>query len=198
MTWNLWCSHFNFLQNQTKLKTQNAKEHFPSQSSSYLLRRLQKKIFFDCIVTSKKTWKILSHFCGLFRIIGTLSFNSITPVSHNKMVFVLLIDFLPTNKNSTLWSSRGRHFFLSRFALKKKGIGIHFRSPLPNINTCILPPHQLCIPPLSDGQHCLTANREPRPWKMLFFHEFFFTAKKNLKYKVKNGWFSSPANRVMG
>ena len=80
----------------------------------------------------------------------------------------------------------------------KKGIGIHFRSPLPNINTCILPPHQLCIPPLSDGQHCLTANREPRPWKMLFFHKFFFTAKKNLKYKVKNGWFFKPSQPVNG
>ena len=91
-------------------------------------------------------------------------------------------------------------FFSFSFCTEKKGIGIHFRSPLPNINTCILPPHQLCIPPLSDGQHCLTANREPRPWKMLFFHEFFFYRQKKifLKYKVKNGWFSSPANRVMG
>ena len=112
--------------------------------------------------------------------------NSITPVSHNKMVFVLLIDFLPTSKNSTLWSSRGRHFFLSRFALKKRYIGIHFRSPLPNINTCILPPHQLCIPPLSDGQHCLTANREPRPWKMLFFHEFFFYRQKKSFLNIRS------------
>ena len=34
--------------------------------------------------------------------------------------------------------------------------------------------HQLCIPRVleSDGQHCLTANRRARPWKMLCFKHF--------------------------
>ncbi len=30
-------------------------------------------------------------------------------------------------------------------------------------------PHQLCIPPLSDGQHCLTANREAMTLKNALF-----------------------------
>ena len=108
LTWILWCSHFNFLQNQTKLRTLNAKEHFPSQSSSYFLRRLQKIFSLTVlIVTTKEAWKILSHFCGLFQKNWNFIFYiTQSPLSVTTKWFLSFwLIFLPTSKNSTLWSS---------------------------------------------------------------------------------------------
>ena len=140
-----------------------------SSDPIYVGASIIKKLIYGPLFLLNKLIFII-HICAHVRI----QYDFITPqslarLSQRKLYSAAASLQLSWNKQFRLQSISNGHWhsnigLAAFFSPWKKGT--HFRGPA----QAAAAPHQLCIPLLSDGQHCLTANRESRPWKMLLFY----------------------------